>query len=124
MTGISNGAQGNQVGSGPAPLDPLLAPLGDYGGPTFTIPLLPGSRAIGAGTATGAPALDQRGEPRAGRVDIGAFQSQGFTMVPVAGSTLQSTAVGTAFPNPLAVTVTAINPVEPVNGGVVSLAAP
>ena len=34
----------------PAPIDPLLAPLGDYGGPTQTMALLPGSPAIGAGT--------------------------------------------------------------------------
>ena len=29
--------------------DPLLAPLGDYGGPTQTLALLPGSPAINAG---------------------------------------------------------------------------
>ena len=28
----------------------LLGPLGNYGGSTFTMPLLPGSPAIGAGT--------------------------------------------------------------------------
>jgi hypothetical protein len=62
--------------------------------------------------------------PRTGRVDIGAFQSQGFTLTPVAGSTPQSASVGTPFAEPLAVRVTAINPVEPVNGGIVSFAAP
>src|SRR5262249_4464051 len=56
---------------------PLLAPLGDYGGPTQTIALLPGSPAIGGGTTTGAPATDQRGVQRSGHVDIGAFQSRG-----------------------------------------------
>ena len=30
------------------PIDPMLAPLGDYGGPTQTMPPLPGSPAIGA----------------------------------------------------------------------------
>ena len=39
--------------------NPLLAPLGDYGGPTQTMALLPGSPAIGAGTSDGAPAADQ-----------------------------------------------------------------
>src|SRR5262249_36838555 len=51
-----------------------LAPLGDYGGPTQTMALLPGSPAIGAGTSTGAPATDQRGIARGPIVDIGACQ--------------------------------------------------
>src|SRR5262249_5386617 len=55
--------------------------LGDYGGPTLTMPLPPGSPAIGGGTSDGAPATDQRGQPRSGRVDIGAFQSQAPLLV-------------------------------------------
>jgi hypothetical protein len=39
----------------------LLAALGNYGGPTQTMASLPGSPAINAGTATGAPTTDQRG---------------------------------------------------------------
>ncbi len=35
--------------------NPLLGPLGDYGGPTLTMPLLPGSPAIGAGTTAAHP---------------------------------------------------------------------
>jgi hypothetical protein len=104
--------------------DPLLAALGDYGGPTSTMALLPGSPAIGVGTSAGAPATDQRGEPRSGHVDIGAFQSQGFTLTPVTGGTPQSAVVETAFGHPLAVTVAPANPVEPVDGGVVNFAAP
>ncbi len=104
--------------------NPLLAPLGDYGGPTPTMALLPGSPALGGGTTAGAPTTDQRGLPRSGRVDIGAFQSQGFTLLPVAGSTPEATLVGTAFEHPLAVTVTATNQVEPVDGGVIRFAAP
>lgn len=54
--------------------DPLLAPLGNYGGPTQTMPPLPGSPAInGGGTATN----DQRGLPRVGVPDIGAVEYQG-----------------------------------------------
>jgi hypothetical protein len=43
--------------------DPLLAPLRDNGGRTFTHGLLPGSPAIDKGVATGLT-TDQRGEPR------------------------------------------------------------
>ena len=45
------------------------------------MPPLPGSLATGAGTATGAPITDQRGQPRSGGIDIGAFQGQGSTLV-------------------------------------------
>jgi hypothetical protein len=85
--------------------------------------LLPGSPAIDAGTSTGAPATDQRGVARVGAVDIGAFESEGFTMAAVAGSTPQSALIGTPFANPLALTVAANNPMEPVNGGVVTFVA-
>ena len=53
--------------TGPAPLTnaPNLAPLGNYGGPTQTMPPLPGSPAIDAGSnaATNTFATDQRGLP-------------------------------------------------------------
>ena len=56
--------------------DPRLAPLGDYGGPTQTMPLLVGSPAIDAGLSVGAPATDQRGFSRiVGTPDIGALES-------------------------------------------------
>ncbi len=55
---------------------PLLAPLGNYGGLTQTMPPLPGSPAIdGGGTVTN----DQRGFPRIGIPDIGAAEYQGST---------------------------------------------
>ena len=100
-----------------------LAPLDNYGGPTQTIALLPGSVAIGAGTAVSGITTDQRGEPLDSPPDIGDFQSQGFTITPVAGDTLQQTTDGTAFANPLAVVVTANNPLEPVAGGMVTFTA-
>jgi fibronectin-binding autotransporter adhesin len=102
--------------------NPLLAPLGYYGGSTQTMPLLPGSPAIGGGTATGAPTTDQRGVARTGRVDIGAFQSQGFN-VAITGGNNQSTSVGTSFPSPLSVTVSSAHG-EPVAGGVVTFTGP
>ena len=97
--------------------------------------LLPGSPAIDAGSnalavdANGNPlTTDQRGAgfPRVvnGTVDIGAFESQGFTLTPVTGSTPQGTPVNSPFANPLAVIVTANNPLEPVAGGIVTFSAP
>ncbi len=44
--------------------DPLLGPLQDNGGSTFSHELLAGSPAIDAGTNTGSPATDQRGVAR------------------------------------------------------------
>ena len=66
------------VGTSDNPLDPLLGPLGDYGGPTATHALLPGSPAIDAGDNADAPETDQRGFARLvnGIVDIGAFEVQ------------------------------------------------
>jgi hypothetical protein len=110
----------------------LLGPLGNYGGPTQTFPLLPGSPAIDAGddttcAATGSGTvnnLDQRGVARTqgAHCDIGAFESQGFKLAPVSAGTPQWTAINSAFPNPLAVTVTANDPTEPVDGGSISYA--
>jgi hypothetical protein len=100
---------------------PRLAAFGSYGGPTQTFALLPGSPAIDAGTSTGAPATDQRGSPRAGAVDIGSFESQGFT-VAIASGNNQRKPFNTAF-SPLVVTVTGANS-EPVNGGIVTFTGP
>ncbi len=44
--------------------NPLLGPLADNGGPTFTQALLPGSPAIDAGVAVPGVTTDQRGVPR------------------------------------------------------------
>ena len=76
-------ATGDQVGTSVTPFDPVLGPLQDNGGPTFTHALLPGSPAIDAGddNVLGPPhnlATDQRGFPRksGAHVDIGAFEHQ------------------------------------------------
>jgi len=66
---LTGGVNGNITG-----VDPLLGTFGDHGGTTPTIPLLPGSPAIDAGTATNTTATDQRGEARAGATDIGAYE--------------------------------------------------
>jgi len=62
--------------------DPLLGPLQDNGGPTYTCALLPGSPAIDAipPPYNGAPATDQRGvtrpQPAGGYCDIGAVEME------------------------------------------------
>ncbi len=77
----SAGGSGNIVGVA----DPLLGPLQNNGGPTFTMALLGGSPAINAGNnafavdASGQPVTtDQTGRPRIVglQVDIGAYEAE------------------------------------------------
>ncbi len=123
--GSSGWVSSDLTGTAAQPLNALLAALGKYGGPTQTIALLPGSPAIGTGIAVSGVTTDQRGVTRPSTgVDIGAFQSQGFTLTPVSGSTPQSAAIDTAFAHALGVTVKAKDSLEPVAGGVIAFAAP
>ncbi|MGH2685708.1 MAG: choice-of-anchor Q domain-containing protein, partial [Actinomycetota bacterium] len=80
---------GDQVGTPASPLDPMLAPIADNGGPTQTHALLVGSPAVDAGDAgspgsggNACPATDQRGFPR-GPCDIGAYELVLCGTVPV-----------------------------------------
>jgi hypothetical protein len=104
--------------------DPLLGPLGDYGGNTQTIPLLVGSSAINAGNDVTCAKTDQRNfdRPQGAHCDIGSFESRGFTMA-VHGGNLQSTPINTAFPSLLSVTISSAY-AEPFNGGKVTFTAP
>jgi Bacterial Ig-like domain (group 2) len=102
-----------------------LEPLGNYGGPTQTVALLPNSPAINAGASgTGVPTTDQRGLGRVGATDIGAVESQGYTLTPVAGSTPQSADADFAFANPLGVTLTENVTHAPISGVTISFAVP
>jgi len=66
---------------------PMLAPLGNYGGPTETRPPLPGSPAIGAGDPTQAGTTAQNGVVRlSGSVDIGAVEDPRFVVNTTADS--------------------------------------
>ena len=92
-TGLTNSSMGDLVGSAAAPLDPLLGPLQNNGGPTYTMALLAGSPALDAGddAMLNAPfnlATDQRGYARksGAHVDIGAFESQVPGTPPYMGS--------------------------------------
>jgi hypothetical protein len=113
---IGNGTGGSGydptdlVGTSANPIDPMLGPLQDNGGPTFTMALLPGSPAIDAGDNTGAPPWDQRGPGFHrivnGTIDIGAFEVQAHAHNPPTGQPL---------PDPLPVQVLA-TPAPPLLG--------
>jgi hypothetical protein len=77
-TGASGFADTDVVGTTDFPIDPLLEPLGDYGGPTQTMRPSPGSPVINAGDNIDAPDTDQRGFTRivGGFIDIGAVELQ------------------------------------------------
>jgi hypothetical protein len=83
MTGLSNGDTGNnRVGTSNSPIDPMLAPLADNGGPTETMEVLSNSPAIGAGVVVTTILTDQRGAPLpTSSPDIGAYQTQVFTVI-------------------------------------------
>jgi predicted outer membrane repeat protein len=120
-TGSTSFTTSTLVGTAATPINPLLSALGNYGGPTQTHALLPGSRAINAGIGTSGS--DQRGSAAVGTRDIGAFESRGFTIA-ATGGTPQSAPPSSAFATPLVVTVTANNAAEPVAGGQVTYTAP
>ena len=75
-SGLTDGVDGNQVGSVAAPIDPKLGTLGDHGGATATFPLLLGSPAIDAGSSADCPDIDQRGvsRPQGPGCDIGSYE--------------------------------------------------
>jgi predicted outer membrane repeat protein len=68
----------NLLGTLASPLNAKLAPLGNYGGPTLTHALLPGSPAINAGAPIAGITTDQRGYARTygSAPDIGAYELQ------------------------------------------------
>ena len=117
--GLVDGVDGNRVGV----TGPLLGPPGAYGNPSgaWTVPLLPGSAALDAGTASGAPATDQRGVARVGPTDIGAFESRGFSLATTSGDH-QAVGINRPFA-PLVVQVAGVGG-EPVQGGILTFTGP
>ena len=79
---VINSQPTDQIGTPAAPIDPLLGPLADNGGPTLTHALQPGSPAINRGNPA-APPQDQRGYSRLGVPDVGAFEFNGIPPAPV-----------------------------------------
>ncbi len=101
--GVVDGANGDQVGTTAAPIDPKLGPLADNGGPTLTHALLDGSLAIDGGNpatpgsgGTACPTTDQRGETRPSGVacDVGSFE--GGSGGAIAATTVKPATGGTA----------------------------
>jgi hypothetical protein len=88
--------------------DPILGPLQDNGGPTFTHALLPGSPALNAGDPnfTPPPFFDQRGSGfdrvRNGRLDVGSYEEQALLNTPTPTSTPTATPTLTATVTPTA----------------------
>jgi len=78
VVSLMNGGGTNNATASILAVDPQLAALGHYGGPTQTQPLLPGSPAIAAGlnSVTNFLTTDQRGYPRlaGAHVDLGAVE--------------------------------------------------
>jgi CSLREA domain-containing protein len=90
MTGLYSGVNGNLIGTPALPVNPMLGPLQNNGGPTNTMALLGGSPAIDRGDADSAlGSTDQRGLARVNLLpsippptggdgsDIGAYELEG-----------------------------------------------
>jgi hypothetical protein len=117
LIGISGAGSGNtgftaastQTGTVAMPLDPLLTPLNNNGGPTVGAPghssplrteaLLLSSPALDKGVATGAPTVDERGFVRpdlgaAEMPDVGAFEFQDVTLTVTISPTMPTVILG------------------------------
>jgi filamentous hemagglutinin family protein len=108
LIGVSQGfnspiAATTQSGTTATPLNPNLAPLGNYGGLTETHALHLGSAALNTGLTT--LTTDQRGKARSGLADIGAFESSATQISALSGSG-QTTIVNTVFNQKLQAKVT------------------
>ncbi len=129
LSGITNGTNGNQVGTPVAPLNPNLGPLQNNGGPTQTRLPIAGSPVIDKGITaanpttdpiTGNALTDQRGALRVvgAAVDVGAteFQAGATTVTLTVSST--TPAVGTQETFTAVVAATATGPNNPITGTV------
>ena len=96
--------------------DPMLGPLQDNGGSTFTHALLPGSPAINAGDPafTPPPFFDQRGlgfdRIVNGRLDIGSFEVQGQTGTPTPTATPSPSPTPGLTPTPTSTPTATVTP--------------
>jgi predicted outer membrane repeat protein len=88
-SGFINGVNGDKVGSGASPINPLLGPLANNGGLTQTHALLGSSPAINAGNPLtpgsggfACEGVDQRGivRPQGSACDMGAFEFENLLL--------------------------------------------
>jgi|GEM_PF-3476483 len=104
---VTNGCYPGSTCTNVSSVDPLLGVLGNYGGPTGTIPLLANSPAIDTGSCASGPATDQRGmtRPQDATCDMGAYERGVPAALTATAGTLQSTAINTTFATSLAARV-------------------
>lgn len=95
---------GNQVGTNATPINPGLAALGNYGGPTLSRGLLASSPArdaadLGQCSRSEVGGRDQRGQPRpfGSACDIGAFEAQVSQVVVDSGGTTVASGASVNF---------------------------
>jgi hypothetical protein len=102
-TGGSGYVDTDLVGTADMPVDPMLGPLQDNGGPSQTMALLGGSPALNAGDPAQLGVPDQRGVLRSGSVNIGAYQASATAFLLAAPDTVSSGV-------PFDMTVTGVDP--------------
>jgi hypothetical protein len=112
--------QGGYAGTGNVNTNPNLGAPADNGGTTKTCAISAASSAVNAGTATGAPATDQRGvsRPQGAGVDIGAYE---YTFGKLLSITVSGD--GTVSRNPAGTTLTPDTTWEYTAGTAVTLSA-
>ncbi len=106
--------------------NPLLGPLADNGGPTFTHALLPGSPAIDSGDGTQCPATDQRGvdRPQAAGCDIGALESALTADLSASKQRVGSGSIASGQAVTYTITITNAGPTTPITATVVDTWTP
>ena len=121
--GLTNGVNGDQVGTAASPINPQLGSVTLNGGPTPTAALLAGSPAIGTANSTvciTGPVFDrdQRGQSRnvttRDLCDIGAYDTGGAAVSQNAPSIDSASSVVATESKPLSFTVTATGKPTPV----------
>jgi uncharacterized repeat protein (TIGR01451 family) len=125
---VKIGTIGDRAGNNTTLLNPLLGPLGTTDVTLNTLPLLPGSPAIGILTGTGcngAPPKDQRGQDRPfDGCDAGAYEQRGWSIdIDSWGGGGQSTFVNSNFTTPLTIEIHSYYN-EPIAGGYISFVSP